>query len=677
MKGPQMHINELGLITFPLKLSDHSPKIKEWQRISDNMPHTNIYGIQLRDDILVVDVDPRNGGNDSFSLLSFMVDFPETYTVKTGGGGLHLYYTKPDDIFISKSLKEYPGIDFLSKGCYVVGAGSKHKKGGNYTVILDAPLAEAPQELLDIIQKDLYKLSDAPAVEVDQEQATNRAINFINSVEGAIEGEQGNSHTYFVAAKCRDYGVSEEVCNNIMQDYFNPKCVPAWSKEELAGIIGNAYNYAQNTPGNAAPEVAFSPITTIAEDATDVPQFPDLGKGGVIKSSLKNVVHALTYSKIKGMFRFNELSKTVELSRIPIWQQDDKYTSNMTDADEINCKYFISHTYGLEVHISVIREAITVVAHKAAYNPLTQFLDGLVWDGIRRIDSWLTDICDTVDSLYTRDISRKILLGAVKRAYNPGCKFDQMLILESTEGYGKSTLCEVLGKGEFYCSLSLDVGSKDTAAQMAGKWIVELAEMDTARKADANALKAFLTRTIDRVRPAYGRNVVDFYRPCIFIGTFNPDEMGLLKADMGARRFWPVTTGKINLDKLRSEVDQLWAEAVHSYKAMPDSIVYLDNEEVIKMAAAEVNARRMADGWEHYISAFLDNNNISKTRVDDIWVDCFQKNIQALDKMNKSRIVACLLALGWEPKTYREGTTTTRGFVRTKPIEKEVSFDDL
>ncbi len=180
------------------------------------------------------------------------------------------------------------------------------------------------------------------------------------------------------------------------------------------------------------------------------------------------------------------------------------------------------------------------VARLNAYDPIQDYLGARVWDGVPRIDFWLRDFLGVKDTAYTRAVARKVLCAGVMRVYVPGCKFDHTMVLEGEQDIGKSTVCKILGSERFYGDFQIDPHNKDTVQNLQGLWIVEMAELATVRKADTDALKAFLTRSTDKIRVAFGRLPQEFPRQSMFIGSYNPDADGAyLKDATGNRRWWP------------------------------------------------------------------------------------------------------------------------------------------
>jgi predicted P-loop ATPase len=222
-----------------------------------------------------------------------------------------------------------------------------------------------------------------------------------------------------------------------------------------------------------------------------------------------------------------------------------------------------------DIHVSrqTAADNLVMVARRNAYNPVAEYLDGLQWDGIARISTFLEGYCGaTGSSEYLQHVSRKFFIAAVARGYQPGCKADAMLVLQGPGGVGKTRLVQCLANG-WYASLKLDVHNKDSVQAATSNWLIELAELATLRRSDKESLKAFLTNTHDEVRMPYERTSESYPRASIFVGTTNDDEFLEGDDEAANRRFWPVTVTTIRLEAIEPIVGQLWAEAAAAFKA--------------------------------------------------------------------------------------------------------------
>jgi predicted P-loop ATPase len=210
-----------------------------------------------------------------------------------------------------------------------------------------------------------------------------------------------------------------------------------------------------------------------------------------------------------------------------------------------------------------IQDAVNVVLDKNAFDPVREYLDSLTWDGVERIETLLCRYMGAEDNPYVRAVTRKWMCAAVKRIYQPGCKFDHALVLAGPQGIGKSNLGRKLGRGWHTDSLGRLDNSREAMERLAGKWIVEVAELAALKRSEVEDVKTFITKEVDDYRKVYNHHNGDYRRRCVFYGTTNNAEF--LSDRTGSRRFWIVDVPGIDHGWLRGldeEVDQLWAEAV-------------------------------------------------------------------------------------------------------------------
>ena len=293
----------------------------------------------------------------------------------------------------------------------------------------------------------------------------------------------------------------------------------------------------------------------------------------------------LVRQKLPGLFALDEFRQLPMVMQPPPWARTcEPYPRPLTDADDAALLSFVQRQ---GVHLRgrpAIRTVMAEVIHDHAFHPVRDYLDGLQWDGVPRLDQWLVTYFGVQEiPNYTAAVGPKWMISAVARIYRPGCIAKYCLLLLGPQDLGKSTALSVLG-GEFYTDDIAELGTKDAAMQNAGVWIVELAELASTRKAHLDSVKAFISRATDRFRPPYGTHPITRPRQSVLAGTINPSD-AFLKDDTGNVRFWPMTCTKIDLEALRQDRDQLWAEAVHRYRA--GECWWIQDDETIEAAREE------------------------------------------------------------------------------------------
>jgi len=669
------------------------PKVKEWQKIKEDpfLSPTDFpdnFGVTLQPDDLVIDVDvwdyknnkPKVGKESFYKLLDDVkIKYEDTFGVKTGSGGFHFYFKKPKDVPVREMWGQYPDLEFKSAGRYVIGAGSIHPNTNKIykkvTGTMDKILP-APDALLDLIKKKPVDFSKIGGLSqyMDDLQSINRCKKFLLNAEPAVQGAGGDQATYIIACRCRGYGLSPQIALDLMCEYWNPKCVPEWDAGELKNKVYNAYMYDVSPLGVSHPENDFKDVEK--QDRVYWME-EELRKDGTRKPGLVNTVAYLVVDEqCNGLLKFNQFSSEIEFTRRPVWYPPSKKLVPWSaDDDAPLCRYHLGKYQKFEVNSNMMMtEAAYIKANDNSYHPIRDYLTDLKWDGVERASSWLTRYAHVKSNKYVQTVGLNTLLAAVARVYEPGTKFDNVLILEGCQGVGKSRLLKALGK-DWFADIHIDPNDKDTVDVMRNKWIIEVSEMTMVKQTDIDALKRFLSCSTDRARLAYRKNAVDYPRQCIFIGTINPDKAGYLKDTTGNRRFWPVAVPrgkKIKVKLMEKEVDQLWAEVVHIYKSGMQNIHIADGE-IEKLAAAEAAKRQVADPWIEPVKEWLGKETeegfIMHVKGIDIYCHALNGIATRYNRPEQTRVTALMIdELGWKKGSYRCKTTgrTIAGFNRPK-----------
>ena len=349
-----------------------------------------------------------------------------------------------------------------------------------------------------------------------------------------------------------------------------------------------------------------------------------------------------------------------------------------TDSDDTGAAWYMEAEYGIK-DLRRIKLAADAAMDARRHDALKEYLEGLAWDGVPRVDTLLIRYFHADDTPYTRAVTRKFMAGAVARGMEPGCKFDSVLTLVGAQGTGKSMFADILGGDWYNDNIQTFVG-KEAAEQLRGVWIVEIPEVDRfSTKFEASAVKQFITRRDDIYRVPFERRTTPHPRRCVFLASTNAPEF--LTDTTGNRRWWIVrchvergARGE-DLAGLRRDRDQVWAEAVALWRAGETLTLPADlaAEAVLAQADAVVT-----EPWEGLITDFaarpvpLDWDARSpedrmlwwsdeygqqgtqataprkKLCAVEVWHECFGRELSTMDSRSSRRIMAVLRHLeGW------------------------------
>jgi predicted P-loop ATPase len=377
------------------------------------------------------------------------------------------------------------------------------------------------------------------------------------------------------------------------------------------------------------------------------------------KACLANAITALRFSpEMSGKFWLNEFSLGVERVDGGEW----------TDHDDRLATEWLQHNEIL-VPVEIAGQAIQTVARDHVFHPVRDYLNSLRWDGTKRIGSWPSTYLGVPKSDYSFAVGSRWLISAVARIYSPGSKADCCVILEGLQGIKKSTALKILG-GEWFSDEIADLGSKDSALQAMGVWIIEIAELDSMSRGDIGSIKAFMSRSTDRFRPPYARHLIKSPRQCVFAGSVNNSTY--LRDETGGRRFWPIACTRLMIDELERDRDQIWAEAVVSYRA--GASWWLDSPELNLLAEREQSDRYEGDSWDDIIAAWVKNpvqsdkefmcatvpfsSDSESVTVSDVLNHCIGKRQDVWIQTDKNRVARCLRAIGYKRQRVRDGDSS-------------------
>jgi len=350
-----------------------------------------------------------------------------------------------------------------------------------------------------------------------------------------------------------------------------------------------------------SPEVNNETVSS--PDDSDWIKHLSVGSSGKIDKTISNVHLILRNDpNVKDRIKTDTFSNRGMIDCPVPWDASEG-RRQWQDCDFDGIYEYIETLYGINSR-TAIDSAVSLIGLENKINEVEAYIKSCTWDGVKRVDTLLTDYLGAPDNVYTRSVIRKSLVAAVARAIEGGVKYDTMPIFTGPQGIGKSTFLANLGRQWFSDSLTTFEG-KDAAELIAGTWINEIGELTAMSRQDMNSVKQFLSKRDDRFRAAYGRTATSYPRHCVFFGTSNEAEF---LRDQENRRFWPVDVGVIPATKsvwreMPLVVDQIWAEAFIYYQ-MGEPLIM--EGEAAQMALDAQRGHREADSIEGMVLNYLD-----------------------------------------------------------------------
>lgn len=413
------------------------------------------------------------------------------------------------------------------------------------------------------------------------------------------------------------------------------------------------------TPPPPVPEKPPAPARTRAPKQTPPPPsgfalWDELGLALTDKGqplmNLDNVVRAIENDPgLQGKIWYDEFLDSI----VTNWQGPER---KWADADDVLLQLYVQRYVGLHrVGVQTCHDAALVAAFRNIRNECKEWMESLTWDGVDRLRHLMTQGFGTEENAYTEAVGRCWIISVVARVLRPGCKVDTVPVLEGGQGAGKSTALQILG-GQWFVECHESVTSKDFYGVLQGHMLVEISEMHSFTRAEVERIKGIISCQLDRYRKSYGRNTEDHKRQTVLVCTTNRDDWQ--RDDTGARRFWPVRCGdKVNHEWLRTNRDQLFAEAVRLFK---DGVSWWDVP--TDMQRDEVEARRDVDSWESVIGLWLFGQ--SRVSTSDILSDCLKIEVGRHDQMVQKRVGRVMRVLGWRQHVIKQSGRNLRAWVK-------------
>lgn len=651
-----------------------SDKIKNWWTNDSNYNIGVACGMSR---LVVVDVDPRNDGDESLAEIEKeRGELPRTLTSLTGGGGQHYIYSIPDGVERVRSRVLKQGIDIKSDGGYIVLPPSSHASGKSYVwECSNDPVAPAPFWLLEAPKRII--LSDRAPLD-----GILGAAFIAAAMSGPPEGPDKirvvcpweSDHTQGARFDGSTLVFAPTVNN---WGYFY--CAHSHCQERLAGAGRDARNatilaalpkdavFAAKSQVKGADKdlarLAREPWERSLQFGRNSQLAPDPGNLALILTNQEEWQKALAYDESK-----DRIYWTRDLPKVDGLDGPRK-------ASELNehAYIYVSQALSLTRHVmfrkETIQDVLVSIAKENAHNSLVSQLSALQWDAVPRLDKWLSIYMQAPDTPYTRFVGRAWLISAMARAFKPGCQVDHTLVLESSQGKGKSSAFQILAR-EWYLGSLPRVDDKDARHILIASWICEIQELAAFRGIEAQKVKAFLTDRVDKYRPPYGRFTVTRPRSCVFAASTN--EGDYIQDTTGARRFWPVKVGYVDMKGLERDRDALLAEARDAFLA--GSTWYPEQKsEIHAEIETQQEERQAVDPWEAQVVQYFRMHPGQNLRLSDLLNAC-NVPLERQDRMAAKRVGDIMRKHGWvKIRATAVATDGNRPYVWTAP---EVDIDN-
>lgn len=641
-----------------------------WVKWGQLKPGQRLGGVEGRDNLAYA-----TGSRSGFFVLD--VDgpgtlpgpIPETYTVRTPTS-VHYYFLLPDFAVKTSSGELEPGLDIRGEGGLVVAAGSRHRTGGAYVVEKDVEIAEAPAWLL--ARPELRKEAPgggelSPGAAVLPPSASEAA----KVLAGAWPKSDHDARLALAGALSRDYSLEAteafltlvcgepEKASKAARDAFRglEEGRTTWGWSQVEKICGGAAVKARKLLAGV-PEDASAMFDRLMKPAIK----KAIEEGNTRDRRTKDPAHVYTHtpgdapaperSKLcvsdaisvlrthpewAGVWAFDTFRDRVVCINPPV--KLDAETKGLTEEDGIAiCTWF--EREGATVAPMSCFSAALAAAKCDSFHPVRAYLEALPPSDLN-----LDEVCTralgntgAIEGVFLR----LWLISAVRRVLLPGCQADNSIILVGAQGAGKSSFGRILG-APWNAEELADLSSKDAAQGLRGAWLVEVAELDRVLRAEESTSKAFITRSVDRYRPSYGRGVIEQPRECVFFGTTNRED--ILRDVTGGRRYWPIRVGAIDRAWLEANRDPIWRAAYDAAKA--GEAHWLDTD-LEKLASEHRESFREEDAWEESIRLYLHGRKTVTSK------EVFEKTIggetERFGRRELLRITDTLRRLGCESR---------------------------
>ncbi len=534
-----------------------------WSTFKECKAHDEKVGFVLSDDLsmVVIDLDKclDEKGIIEDTAYRMVYEKSDSYTeISPSGTGLHILLKLPTPYpLIARRSAKSPGFEIYAKGRYMTYTANPYQTKKKIREI-------SHDELTSILEIVGYPWGKTPADETSP-HIPNPDSEILSRMFHSKNGERikalhdGDTSQYNDDASAADAALLAHLA------YWTQKDPNIMRQLWLASPLGQREK-TQKRPDyqdrsiRAAIALCKDTYTPPAAADPDLDLIFTTTKDGqrVYPLISENIMRLIAHhDDFSGRFRFDEFKNMYEVKESDTrvgWRE-------MKDGDAMVIQSQIVSNFPpfIKVKKDMVFDAIIAVANQNKYDSAKDFITSLQWDGINRLDHWLTNTYGVADTPYHQAVGSNWFKGMVKRIMQPGCKFDHVLVLEGPQGTKKSTSLAIIG-GPWHVETTMSTDTKDFFQQFQGKAIIEFSEGEILGRTETKRLKAIITMQYDRFRPAYGRLPIDFPRRCVFAMTTNQEEY--LKDESGNRRWLPVAcVTTADVEWLSQNRDQLFAEA--------------------------------------------------------------------------------------------------------------------
>lgn len=612
--------------------------------------------------IVVVDVDPRNGGNETFAaLVEELGPLPETVTANSGGGGTHYIFRRPPGDLESKLGK---GVDLLRDSRQFLVEPSAHPSGGTYRWRTQhAPdeiaIATLPEAWLKRVHRQPPKRQTTTAPTITTDARIERARKYLAKLPPAVSGDGGHTQMFnAVAVAMFGFDLDTDAVTSVISEY-NQRCDPPFSERDIQHKIRSCAKQCARERGYLL-QSDRRPVVSTQQAAASAPREEDdeqdwtreliPKKDGSAKRGYHNVeVFVRLFPDYRGRWSLNTMTSEPWFDGAPVKESFAHHIRAHAD-----------RRLGFTPPLADVHAAILVAAERRQFHPIRQYLESVDWDGTPRLAAMARDYFGSESALHA-EMVRRWMIGCVARAVRPGCKLDTALMLYGPQGFYKSTFFAILG-GDWHADSPIDIQNKDAYQQIHAAWLYEFAELENVvHGARESRLKAFLTSTHDTFRAPYKHGVVRKARSVAICGTTNRQQ--ILTDDTGSRRFWIIpVAGLIPRELLTECRDQLWAEARCAFEAGEPWWLDRDLDEQRERANRDYEDD---DPWSGPVATWLQAPTIQSVTTSDVLGGALQLDYARQDKWAQMRVAKVLRALGWQ--RFRVRNDNSRAWVYVRP----------